>query len=274
MASAESEKTPLLLPDSSKPKRNRTVSEIIRQQRNERPSSVSGASTDDGEIGPSVRRERTFSASETEVEYDDIPGWEGNCMCHPQALLHRIMALLLMCLLGFGSYFCYDNPGALQSEIKTSLNITTAQFSSLYAWYCWPNAVLPIVGGFLMDRVLGIRFGTMVFAMFIVIGQLLFALGGFVDRLWVMEIGRFVFGIGGESLAVAQNTYAVAWFKGKELNMVFGFQLSVARVGSTVNFVLMEPLFDLIDQMTEGPGYTIVGWSLLISGLTCVMSFL
>ena len=34
-----------------------------------------------------------------------------------------------------------------------------------------------------------------------------------------------MFGIGGESLAVAQNTYAVAWFKGKELNMVFGFQV-------------------------------------------------
>ena len=26
--------------------------------------------------------------------------------------------------------------------------------------------------------------------------------------------------------------------------------------------------------MTEGPGYTVVGWSLLISGLTCLMSFL
>ena len=34
-----------------------------------------------------------------------------------------------------------------------------------------------------------------------------------------------MFGIGGESLAVAQNTYAVSWFKGKELNMVFGFQV-------------------------------------------------
>lgn len=40
-------------------------------------------------------------------------------------------------------------------------------------------------------------------------------------------------------------------FKGKELNMVFGFQLSVARVGSTVNFVLMEPLFNIIAEMTE-----------------------
>ena len=42
----------------------------------------------------------------------------------------------------------------------------------------------------------------------------------------IMQIGRFVFGIGGESLAVAQNTYAVTWFKGKELNMVFGFQVT------------------------------------------------
>ena len=47
-----------------------------------------------------------------------------------------------------------------------------------------------------------------------------------------MYLGRFVFGIGGESLAVAQNTYAVVWFKEKELNLVFGLQLSMARIVS------------------------------------------
>lgn len=40
----------------------------------------------------------------------------------------------------------------------------------------------------------------------------------------------FLRSIGGESLAVAQNTYAVNWFKGKELNLVFGLQLSMARL--------------------------------------------
>jgi len=39
-----------------------------------------------------------------------------------------------------------------------------------------------------------------------------------------------VFRIGGESLMVAQNTYAVSWFHGRELNMVFGLQLSFSRV--------------------------------------------
>ena len=67
------------------------------------------------------------------------------------------------------------------------------------------------------------------------------------------------------------NIFVYFRFKGKELNMVFGFQLSVARVGSTVNFVLMEPLFDYIDQFTDG--HTTRGWTLLIAGLTCVMSF-
>ena len=89
-----------------------------------------------------------------------------------------------------------------------------------------------------------------------------------------MIILRFVFGTGGESLAVAQNTYAVSWFKGKELNMVFGFQLSVARVGSTVNFLTMGPLFAWIAETLGDPGHTAVGWTLLIAGSSCIMSLL
>ncbi len=76
-----------------------------------------------------------------------------------------------------------------------------------------------------MDNVFGIRLGTIIFACIIVIGQIVFAMGGFYYSYWMMEVGRCIFGVGGESLAVAQNTYAVAWFKGKELNMVFGFQV-------------------------------------------------
>jgi len=257
------EHTPLVREVKPKRGRTRTDSDSVRP-RKERTTSMSGTGSD-GERG----RERTFSASDIEL---DLPGCAGSCFCHPQALLHRIFGLTLMCLLGFGSYFCFDNPGALQVEMKTAMNITTAQFSNLYSWYSWPNVVLPIVGGFLMDRVLGTRFGTICFAFIIVIGQAIFALGGFVNELWVMEIGRFVFGIGGESLAVAQNTYAVAWFKGKELNMVFGFQLSVARVGSTVNFVLMGPLFAAMKDYF-GDGTTALGWTLVIAGSSCLMSF-
>jgi hypothetical protein len=32
-------------------------------------------------------------------------------------------------LLGFGSYFCYDNPAALQDHFKKDLNISTGTFT-------------------------------------------------------------------------------------------------------------------------------------------------
>jgi len=44
----------------------------------------------------------------------ELTGCAGSCFCHPESKCHRALALLLMCILGFGSYFCYDNPGALQ----------------------------------------------------------------------------------------------------------------------------------------------------------------
>ena len=52
---------------------------------------------------------------------DELTGCWAGPLCHPRAFVHRMIALTLMCVLGFGSYFCYDNPGALQNEIKESL---------------------------------------------------------------------------------------------------------------------------------------------------------
>lgn len=137
----------------------------------------------------------------------------------------KILALFLMCCLGFGSYFCYDNPGALQAEIKSTMGISTYQFENLYAFYSWPNVFLPVFGGYLLDNVFGIRLGAVIFAAFILLGQGMTALGAFLGSFELMEASRFVFGIGGESLAVAQNTYASVWFKGNILNMVFGLQV-------------------------------------------------
>lgn len=51
---------------------------------------------------------------------------------------------------------------------------------------------------------------------------------------------------------MAQNYYAVLWFKGDELNMVFGLQLSIARVGSAVNFLVMGHLYEYIHQFYKG----------------------
>lgn len=106
----------------------------------------------------------------------------------------------------------------------------------------------------------------------LMIGQLIVACGALLDAFWLMIVGRFIFGIGAESLAVAQNNYAVLWFKGKELNMVFGLQLSFARVGSTVNFIVMEPIYNYVNNFYTG--HLCIGVVLLIASITCFVSFI
>ncbi|XP_037958170.1 major facilitator superfamily domain-containing protein 1 isoform X2 [Teleopsis dalmanni] len=211
--------------------------------------------------------------SQEDNELDLQPtGCGATACCNPSGVLHRFIALVFMCLLGFGSYFCYDNPGALQEVFKQDLNLTTTEFTLIYSIYSWPNVILCFVGGFLIDRIFGIRLGTIIYLFILLIGQLLFASGGILGTFWIMILGRFIFGIGAESLAVAQNNYAVLWFKGKELNMVFGLQLSVARLGSTVNFWVMQPIYNYVHKFYQG--HEAIGVVLLLAAGTCVLSLL
>ena len=67
-------------------------------------------------VDPSIKDPNKFDG--------ELTGCGGSCFCHPESACHRSIALFLMCILGFGSYFCYDNPGALQvsnRNIKQSI---------------------------------------------------------------------------------------------------------------------------------------------------------
>lgn len=206
-------------------------------------------------------------------EVVEVRGCSATPCCDPRRAAHRFTVLIFICFLSFGSYFCFDNPAALQDQITKDMKTTSKSYMLLYSLYSWPNVILCFFGGFLIDRVFGIRLGTIIFSLFVCVGQIIFALGALLDHYWLMLAGRFVFGIGGESLAVAQNTYAVSWFKGAELNMVFGLQLSFSRVGSTVNMNVMGPLYKFMEKhIHHGEDYKILGWTLMTGFLFCLLS--
>ena len=63
-----------------------------------------------------------------------------------------------------------------------------------------------------------------------------------------------MFGVGGESLNMAVNTYTVTWFRDTDLNMVFGLQLSVSRLVPQI-----DPSVKLYNH-GEGPYYKTFSW--------------
>ncbi|VDP94279.1 unnamed protein product [Echinostoma caproni] len=209
-----------------------------------------------------------------ENELNEPRGCGNSLACDPLRWLHRYLMLFFICFLSFGSYFCYDNPAALQDVMIRDLDLTETQFMNMYAFYSWPNVILSFVGGFLIDRVFGISLGAIIFSIFVLAGQILFGAGALANSIWLIYFARFLFGIGGESLAVAQNTYTTEWFPPTELNFVFGLQLSMARVGSTVNMVTMQLLYRAVGDSFQILGHKRLGAALLIAAVTCLYSTL
>jgi MFS family permease len=159
-----------------------------------------------------------------------------------------------------GSYYCYDNPSALESQLAQHFVGTSyassfdVYFNLLYTVYSIPNVILPFYGGFLVDKI-GVRIMIVLFAVFIFAGQILLAIGVQMKSMPMMLAGRTLFGLGGESLSVGQSALIAAWFKDKELAFALGINLSIGRLGSVINDkVLRWPLLHrLIDPHPPPP---------------------
>ena len=145
----------------------------------------------------------------------------------PSTLL-RWTALLLVSLGMFGNYYIYDSISPLADLLKTQLAFSDSNIGMLNAIYSFPNIIMVLVGGLIIDRI-GTRTSVIIFTTLIMLGALVTALTG---NIWVMASGRLIFGLGAESMIVAVTTIIARWFKGKELSFAFGLNLTVARLGS------------------------------------------
>ena len=56
--------------------------------------------------------------------------------------------------------------------------------------------------------------------------------------MYVMILGRIVFGLGGEALNATQSTLVVNWFNPNELSFALGIALSILRFGSVLNDII------------------------------------
>lgn len=199
----------------------------------------------------------------------------------------RILALAMISIMGFGCTFCFDSPAALQTDLKEALNMTQTEFMLLYTFYSAPNIVMCVVGGFLVDVILGKRIAAILFTFLVLSGQSLLAFGTSLGEnfVWVLYLARFVYGLGGESLITARSAYCVAWFSGSILNLAMGIALTVTRLGSTVSINLLGPLYSGLQQhkynstgeaMNDSdipPDTGLLAETLALAALSCVISF-
>lgn len=184
----------------------------------------------------------------------------------------RWLILFLCCWISFGNYYAFDNPSSLNRPLMQWLGSDFEsyqyQLNAMYTIYSVPNIILPLFMGTLLDK-----FGTskplLGFAFLVTLGQGIFSLGVQVKSFPLILLGRFVFGLGGESLTVAQSRLVTDWFRGRELALAIGLTLSVARFGTVINNIL-SPSFALSYGLSGAVwiGFYSCVWSLLCTLLT------
>lgn len=140
----------------------------------------------------------------------------------------RWSALLLISLAMMGNYYIYDSISPLADLLKTQLGFSDSNIGLLNAIYSFPNIIMVLIGGLLIDRI-GTKTSVLIFTALIMVGSIVTAITG---NIWLMSVGRLIFGLGAESMIVAITTIIARWFKGKELSFAFGLNLTVARLGS------------------------------------------
>ncbi len=167
----------------------------------------------------------------------------------------RWFMLLLVALTMFAAYVASD----VFSPLQTLLEKHNLWNPTEYGWFSGSYSIfnvflgMLIFGGLILDKK-GIRFSGILSSALMVIGiaikywaisndALLETSMSFLGDEYKMQVvwavvGFGIFGVGAEVAGITVSKAIVKWFKGKELALAMGMQLSLARLGSAAALAL------------------------------------
>lgn len=146
------------------------------------------------------------------------------------SFLYRFSVLFFISLILFGNYYVYDSLGLVADLLKKEYGISDAQYGFLSGIYSIAAVIVLLLGGAIIDRI-GSKRSVLYFGGIAAAAGLLIALA---PNYPVLLAGRFLLGIGAEPLSVAATTALARWFKGRELALALGLNLTVSRLGTVV----------------------------------------
>ena len=191
--------------------------------------------------------------------------------CHPSHWTYQCVFLLLICYTKFATFYCTESPGGLEDIIIEVMEVDAEKYDLLLSISSWPNVVLCLVGGVIVDRLLGLRLGCILVTSTAALGQFIWALGAFVDQFWVMLVGRFFIGIGGELTGVVTAALIICSFDKSKFTLAISLGVTASRLGGALGLAgpqfVYEHLTFIVDPLNRLGATLLVGVGLLLLGI-------
>ena len=135
--------------------------------------------------------------------------------------------------------------------------------SYLYSIYSIPNFIFAPLISVLLNYT-GMGFGAIILSFLITVSSLMMYIASKYNIFWFMMLARGIFGVGAESLIVAQASIAEKWFTGKFLTVALGLNNIYSLLGAGLA-AWLGPLIFVKKRDIE--------WVLFIIILTCFLSW-
>lgn len=189
----------------------------------------------------------------------------------------RWTALVIVSFTMLCGYYVADVASPLKPLIEQKLHWTSSQYGFFTGGYAWLNIIGGLLlGGILLDK-LGARVAGVLAGVLMVVGCGLkwFAIKStglyghtflwFDLQVFLAAFGFSIFGLGLEICGVTATKIIARWFKGYEIALAMGLQVSTARIGTAIALGLSDPIARAFKGSVGAPIF--VGFALLLVGL-------
>jgi MFS family permease len=159
----------------------------------------------------------------------------------------RWTALVVVAFTMFAGYYIADVMAPLKGLLENQLSWSSTEYGFFTSAYGWFNVFLffLIIGGIILDK-MGVRFTGLGAAMVMVLGTAIkywavsttsldgAMLFGWKAQVMVAALGYAIFGVGVEVAGITVSKIIIKWFRGRELALAMGLQISIARLGTAL----------------------------------------
>jgi len=172
----------------------------------------------------------------------------------------RWTALVLASLSIFGAYYFNYALSSIKPMLESILGWNSDDFGTYTSAYAWFNVFLfmLIFSGFILDK-LGVRKTGLGATIVMFIGTAINywaithkfdegsvinipIIGEMTPQVLLSSLGFAIFGVGTEAIGITISKAVVRWFKGKEMALAMGMQMSIARLGTALALAISIPL--------------------------------
>ncbi len=172
----------------------------------------------------------------------------------------RWTALVLASMAIFGAYYFNYALSSIKPMLESILGWNSEDFGTYTSAYAWFNVFffMLIFSGFILDK-LGVRKTGLGATIVMFIGTAINywavnhqfpdgavvhipILGDMKTQVLYSSLGFAIFGVGTEAIGITISKAVVRWFKGKEMALAMGMQMSIARLGTMLALMISLPL--------------------------------